>query len=139
MAGDPLNGGGFVVLNGLQFDENGNIQALETPYPGSNLFSLASGGAIYIRDPHKKVVEEQLNGGAFVDLSPADWELILPYLKENENLFGISVENDLLSVEGEKKDYSSVYRKVQTAKHDAPARNKAMVSAEEWDQEWELN
>src|SRR5208283_1326692 len=45
MAGDPLKGGGFVVVNGLTMDEDGNIIFLERPYPGSNLFSLASGGA----------------------------------------------------------------------------------------------
>jgi len=45
MAGDPLNGGGFVVLNGVTFDEKGRLVEQETPYPGGNLFSLASGGA----------------------------------------------------------------------------------------------
>lgn len=134
MAGDPLNGGGFVILNGVQFDENGVVTALDNPYPGSNLFSLASGGAIYIRDPHRLVVEEQLNGGEFVDLAPADWNLILPYLQENENLFGISIENDLLTVNGEKKAYSSVYRKVQPAKPHSTA--KAAVASEEWGKEW---
>jgi len=59
----PLNGGGFVVMNGISFDNQGGIVPLETPYPGSNLFSLASGGAIYLRDPHNKVSPEQLNGG----------------------------------------------------------------------------
>jgi hypothetical protein len=42
-----------------------------------------------------------------------DWDLILPYLKENERLFGISIEQDLLSVEGEMKDPLAVYRKVR--------------------------
>ena len=51
MAGDPLRGGGFVVLNGLTFDDEGAVVPQATPYPGSNLFSLASGGAIYVRDP----------------------------------------------------------------------------------------
>ena len=51
MAGDPLNGGGFVILNGVAFDTYGNPMELPTPYPGGNLFSLASGGAIYVRDP----------------------------------------------------------------------------------------
>ena len=51
MAGDPLNGGGFVILNGIEFDGSGRLKPLAAPYPGSNLFSLASGGAIYIRDP----------------------------------------------------------------------------------------
>ena len=35
MAGDPLNGGGFVILNGISFDDNdGSILENETPYPG---------------------------------------------------------------------------------------------------------
>jgi len=116
MAGDPLNGGGFVVLNGLEPDGNGNFIEQDTPYPGSNLFSLASGGAIYIRDPHCKLVEEQLNGGEFSILTAEDWALILPYLKENEQLFGISIENDLLVLDGEKKTPQEVYRKVKPLK-----------------------
>jgi len=117
MAGDPLNGGGFVVVNGLEpDDETGNFIEQETPYPGSNLFSLASGGAIYIRDPHHKLVEEQLNGGEFSILTAEDWALILPYLEENERLFGISIENDLLVVNGEKKTPQEVYRKVKPLK-----------------------
>jgi glutamate synthase domain-containing protein 3 len=116
MAGDPLKGGGFVILNGIEFDEEGKVRELNSPYPGSNLFSLASGGAIYIRDPHGKVVDEQLNGGEIVALSQADWDLIHPYLAENERLFGISVENDLLSVKGELKSFADVYRKVQPVK-----------------------
>ena len=43
MAGDPLNGGGFVILNGIEFDDDGGIVPQAAPYPGSNLFSLASG------------------------------------------------------------------------------------------------
>jgi len=113
MAGDPLNGGGFVVLNGIDFDEEGNVIDLETPYPGSCLFSLASGGAIYMRDPERKVVDQHLNGGEFTELSNKDWELILPYLEENEKLFGISIENDLLTVDGKKLPFNRVYRKVQ--------------------------
>jgi len=66
MAGDALNGGGFVILNGIGFDDNdGALREFESPYPGSNIFSLASGGAIYVRDPNRKLVEEQLNGGQF--------------------------------------------------------------------------
>ena len=116
MAGDPLRGGGFVIMNGIEYDVDGRIVDQANPYPGSNLFSLASGGAIYLRDPYRKVTARQLNGGEIVGLAPADWELILPYLLENERLFGISVENDLLMVNGEKMDYSQVYRKVQAVK-----------------------
>ncbi len=116
MAGDPLNGGGFVVLNGVEFDDQGNVIALPSPYPGSNLFSLASGGAIYVRDPHNKLVEEQLNGGHFAQLCEDDWHLILPYLKSNEELFGISVEKDLLTVDGVRRPPQEVYRKVSVGK-----------------------
>jgi hypothetical protein len=65
MAGDPLEGGGFVVLNGVAFDEGGELVGLEMPYPGGNLFSLASGGAIYVRDPWHRVEQDQLHGGRF--------------------------------------------------------------------------
>ena len=112
MAGDPLKDGGFVILNGIYFDRNGGLKELETTYPGGNLFSLASGGAIYIRDPNKVVGEDQLNGGRFARLSDKDWEVILPYLIENERLFGIRLD-DLLSVDGVKMHPKDVYRKVE--------------------------
>lgn len=112
MAGEPLRGGGFVILNGIEFDYKGVVQPQVTPYPGSNLFSLAAGGAIYVRDPQRLLVEEQLNGGAFGELTPEDWRLILPYLRENERLFNISVEDDLLMVDGNKKGPAEVYRKI---------------------------
>ncbi|MBM3300241.1 MAG: glutamate synthase, partial [Deltaproteobacteria bacterium] len=97
---------------GLTMNEDGKIEFLERPYPGSNLFSLASGGALYVRDPHRVLVEEQLNGGTFADLSPADWNLIHPYLQENQEHFGISVE-DLLTVDGVRRAPGEVYRKVE--------------------------
>ena len=113
MAGDALNGGGFVVLNGVEFDDEGRVVPQPSPYPGSNLFSLASGGAIYVRDPYGLVDEDQLNGGEIAPLEEKDWDLILPFLKENERLFGISVENDLLMVEDDRKNPQEVYRKVK--------------------------
>jgi glutamate synthase domain-containing protein 3 len=116
MAGDPLHGGGFVILNGMGFDdEDGSICEYDSPYPGSNIFSLASGGAIYVRDPHKKLVDEQLNGGEFAEITDADWQLIEPYLEENEKLFGITIER-LLTVEGNKKTPQAVYRKIKPLK-----------------------
>jgi glutamate synthase domain-containing protein 1/glutamate synthase domain-containing protein 3 len=116
MAGDPLNGGGFVILNGIGFDdENGEIREYDSPYPGSNIFSLASGGAIYVRDPHRKLVDEQLNGGEFAEITDADWKLILPYLEENEKLFDIAVDR-LLTVAGNKKSPHAVYRKIRPQK-----------------------
>ena len=116
MAGDPLNGGGFVILNGIGFDDgDGTIRELESPYPGSNIFSLASGGAIYVRDPYKKLVDEQLNGGEFARITEADWKLILPYLEENERQFGITVDR-LLTVNGKKMSPEDVYRKIRPKK-----------------------
>jgi glutamate synthase domain-containing protein 1/glutamate synthase domain-containing protein 3 len=113
MAGDPHNGGGFAIVNGLVYDQYGGLHPLELPYPGGNLLSLASGGAIYIRDPHRTLVEEQLNGGVYRPLSTADWRLILPYLEENERLFGIRIDRDLLTVDGILSSPQAVYRKVR--------------------------
>lgn len=124
MAGDALNGGGFAIVNGIAFQDDGSWKALPLPYPGSNLFSLASGGALYIRDPHQTVIPQQLNGGRIVGLSKADWALIKPVLKENELLFRIKVEN-LLTVDGTRLPPAKVYRKI------IPALAQAAILARE--------
>jgi glutamate synthase domain-containing protein 3 len=111
MAGDVFNGGGFVILNGVKFDDNGYVVSLKEPYSGSNLFSLASGGAIYVRDPGQQLVWQQLNGCGFHRMTDEDWALMLPYLEENERLFDIKVD-ELLTVNGEKRSPVEVYRKV---------------------------
>lgn len=113
MAGDPLSGGGFVILNGLAVDGDGKITEQDTPYPGGNLFSLASGGAIYVRDPAKKLTEDLLNGGKFAPFTMFDWDLIEPYLLENERLFGISLEKHILTHEGKTLKPTQVFRKVR--------------------------
>jgi glutamate synthase domain-containing protein 3 len=113
MAGDPYNGGGFVIVNGLKPAFDGRFVEQECPYPGGNLFSLASGGAIFIRDPYRKVSIDQLNGGRLADFTRTDWDLILPYLKENEKLFGISIERNILTVDGKTLEPCQVYRKVE--------------------------
>ena len=110
---DPLNGGGFVILNGMGFRPDGMPYELASAYPGSNLFSLASGGAIYLRDPKGKVTPDQLNGGHFGTFTKADWDLIRPYLEQNESLFGISVDDFLLKVDGKTVSPEMVYRKVE--------------------------
>jgi glutamate synthase domain-containing protein 1/glutamate synthase domain-containing protein 3 len=117
MAGNPLSGGGFAIVNGLRVEDDGAVLPLQLPYPGSNLLSLASGGAIYVRDPHRTLVNEQLNGGVFGRLSKEDWKLILPYLQENERQFDIQVERDLLTVDGFLLEPRQVYRKVMPKSH----------------------
>ena len=135
MAGDPYNGGGFVILNGLSFDSAGDVVPLDTPYPGSNLFSLASGGAIFVRDPFGKIVPEQLNGGQILQFTEQDWELILPYLKENERLFGISIEDHILTVNGKKHYPSEVYRTIGAVKLSVLSGAGALVMNEEWEED----
>ncbi|MGA3191276.1 MAG: glutamate synthase [Candidatus Bathyarchaeia archaeon] len=102
---------GFTILNGMTFDDHGKIAEQETPYQGGNLFPLAAASAVYLRDPRETVGEDQLNGGRICTISEEDWGKILPLLKENENQFGIQVE-DLLNVDGVVRKPESVYRKV---------------------------
>ncbi|MEJ2485829.1 MAG: hypothetical protein P8Y68_08855 [Anaerolineales bacterium] len=125
MAGEPLHGGGFVIVNGIYFNEANEIIDLDTPYPGGNLFSLASGGAIYIRDPRRVVTPEQLNGGEFTEFTAEDWELIEPYLAENERLFNIPVER-LLEDGGKHSPATMIYRKIQ------PKTMRALQAEESW-------
>ena len=98
---------------------------LKALYPGGNLFSLASGGAIYIRDPRQQVTKDQLNGGEFAALTMQDWDLIRPYLEKNETLFGILLDR-LLTVDGVQQAPARVYRKIQ------PAAQKALMPEEAW-------
>lgn len=126
MAGDPLNNGGFVVLNGVGFDGGGRLYDLKTPYPGGNLFSLASGGAIFVRDPERTIGEDQLNGGEFAPVQPEHWALIQPYLEANGRLFGIPVER-LLTRAGEPAEPHEVYRLIQPSVHEALQPEQAWV------------
>jgi len=116
MAGDPHHGGGFVILNGIEFDHRGRVREQTSPYPGANLFSLASGGAIFVRDPHHKLIAEQLNGGEFAEFTDEDWQLILPYLEANQRHFGISIQRDLLTIDGRPRPPRQVYRKVRAVR-----------------------
>jgi len=53
---------------------------------------------------------------------PRQFISILPYLETNERLFGISIERDLLVVDGVKKNPAEVYRKVQAVKLEVLAK-----------------
>ena len=77
-----------------------------------------------MRDPECKVVDEHLNGGVFAMVTQADWQLILPYLEENQRLFGISIEADLLTIDGQKQHFNKVYRKVIPIKSQALGTSK---------------
>lgn len=125
MAGDPLRDGGFVILCGLRADGRGGWTELDTPYGGGNLFSLASGGAIYVRDPHRRVTADQLNGGAFVPFTAADWAVVQPMLEANADHFGLSVAR-ILSVDGAAATPEAVFRKI------APGQVKALQAEEAW-------
>jgi hypothetical protein len=115
---------------------NNSVIPQVTPYPGSNLFSLASGGAIFVRDPQKKIVPEQLNGGEILSFTERDWELILPYLQENERLFGISIDEHLLMVDGKKMKPEEVYRTIAPVKVSVlTSANKALMMNEEWEED----
>ncbi len=111
MAGQQT-GGGFVIINGLTYDTRGEVIGLEMKYPGNNLFSLASGGACYLNDPYQTVTESQLNGAEFISFRREDWNTILPYLEENQRLFGINIRQDLLMVDGVLKWPEEVFRKI---------------------------
>ncbi|MGH2621888.1 MAG: glutamate synthase, partial [Anaerolineales bacterium] len=127
MAGDPLDGGGFVVLNGIGFDSEGKVVDLDSPYPGGNLFSLASGGAIFVRDPNRQLTDDQLNGGKFVEFRPEYWELIRPVLEANQRLFGISVGR-LLERQGQEAAPAVIYRAILPAGHKALQPEQAWVA-----------
>jgi glutamate synthase domain-containing protein 3 len=115
MAGAELDGG-FLIINGLKVNLYGEIIGMEEKFPGSNFFSLASGGAGYLNDPYHTVTEDQLNGAEFAEFTQEDWNVIKPYLEENERLFGILIDTDILTVDRTRKWPNEVYRKVVATK-----------------------
>ncbi len=106
-------GRGFIIINGLEFNERGECIELETPYPGRNISSFASSGTLYIRNSHLKIAKNQLNGGRFAEVTEKDCLIMLPYLKENERFFNIAII-DLLTVNGELLPFNQIYRKIET-------------------------
>ena len=99
-------------MSGVGYIGDGKLTDLPSPDPGGNLFSLASGGAIFIRDPLRQVEVDQQNGGVFTDLTKSDWRMMEPYLFDNENLFGIKVD-DLLTVTCVLHSPPAIYRKLK--------------------------
>jgi hypothetical protein len=114
MAGSTT-GGGFLVINGVTNLDDGRVYGLETKYPGSNLFSLASGGCCYLNDPYFTVSAAQLNGARFDPFLQEDWNVLEPYLARNQALFRIHTRHDLLMVDGVLRWPKEVFRKVVPA------------------------
>jgi glutamate synthase domain-containing protein 1/glutamate synthase domain-containing protein 3 len=119
MAG-PTTGGGFLVINGVCNLDDGRVYGLETKYPGSNLFSLSSGGCCYLNDPYKTVSTEQLNGARFDPFGQDDWLVLEPVLAENQELFRIHTRHDVLMVDGVMRWPKEVFRKVVPASAPEP-------------------
>jgi hypothetical protein len=104
---------GFIVLNGLTFDEKGEIEDSEAPYSKRSLLSMFSGQTLYVRDPFSKIKEFQIPGVRILDLTEKDCLNIFPCLKENEKLFNIDVL-DLITVKNQLLPFHKVYRKVES-------------------------
>ncbi len=108
-----LKNSGFVILNGLTFDEKGEIEDLEAPYSKRSLLSLSSGQTVYVRDPLSKIKKYKISGVRILDLTEKDCLNIFPCLKENEKLFNIHVL-DLITVKNQLLPFHKVYRKVES-------------------------
>ena len=116
MAGDVFKDGGFVIVNGMEFDERGRVRRSQSHTPAPISFRWPPAAPSISGTLYGMVGSDQLNGGEFTPFTEADWQLIKPYLEENERLFGIRVEKDLLTVDGELRAPEEVYRKVQPLK-----------------------
>jgi hypothetical protein len=80
------------------------------------------------------IVPEQLNGGMISPFTEQDWQLILPYLQKNERLFGISINDHLLTVDGRRMKPGDVYRTIGAVKLGVLAGS-ALEMNEEWQAE----
>jgi hypothetical protein len=88
---------------------------------------LASGGAIFVRDPDRQLTEDQLNGGRFADFRSEYWELVRPLLEVNESLFGVTIAR-LLEHQGREAAPAAVYRAILPAGHKALQPEQAWVA-----------
>lgn len=64
-------------------------------------------------------------GGGIAAVGLSAWSLIVPYLEENERLFGVSKER-LLQYEAETLKPNQIYRKI------VPAKTKILQEEEAW-------
>lgn len=108
-----LENSGFVILNGLTFDEKGEIEDLEAPYSEKSLLSLAEDQTVYFRDPLSKIKKNQLIGKRILELNEKDCLSVFHCLKENERLFKIDVL-DLITINNQLLPFHKVYNKVES-------------------------
>jgi len=89
MAGDPLNGGGFVILNGVEFDGAAAWRPWRrrTPAPTCSRSPAAGPSTSAIRASWWSRASSM--AACSFPVTDKDWRLIRPYLEENERLFGI--------------------------------------------------
>jgi len=82
------NGGGFVILNGVKFDERRKLVPLAEPYRAATCFSLAYGRRPFLSATRKRrwwISSWNARPSFAPDcLTNEDWELILPCLEENQ-------------------------------------------------------
>jgi len=64
MAGDPNHGGGFVILNGVKFDERRETVPLPSRIRAATVLA-GLGRRNFCPRPAKDDVDQQLNGGKF--------------------------------------------------------------------------
>jgi hypothetical protein len=110
---NPSKNSGFVILNGLTFNEKGEIEDMESPYSEKSLLSLAKGRTVYFRDPLSKIKKNKLIEGRSLELNETDCLNIFHCLKENERLFQIGVL-DLISVKKQLLPFHKVYKKIES-------------------------
>ena len=68
MAGDPFNGGGFVILNGIELRSRGQSPKPWTrPIPDPTSFPWPPAAPSMCATPTAGLCEEQLNGGEFAE------------------------------------------------------------------------
>jgi hypothetical protein len=104
---------GFVILNGLIFNEKGEIEDLKTPYSEECIFTLALDTTVYIRDPQLEIRNAQHKGVRVHKLNETDCLYIFRCLKVNEGLFNIDIL-DLITAENQLLPFHKVYHKVES-------------------------
>ncbi len=109
-------GGGFAIVNGLRFDDFGNVVPWKCPIRAAISSRWPPAGRSTSATRIARWSTSSSTAGPTGRCGAADWKLILPYLEENQRLFGIRIDRDLLTVDGVQRSPAQVYRKVMPKK-----------------------